>query len=69
MLGRQKAETRVAFCLLDLNQRSQQAGNTQLSFRLPMSRQEMGDYLGLSLETVSRLFSRFQADGLLSVQG
>jgi CRP/FNR family transcriptional regulator len=34
-----------------------------------MSRQDLGDYLGLSLETVSRLFSRFQAEGLLSVQG
>jgi CRP/FNR family transcriptional regulator len=34
-----------------------------------MSRQDIGDYLGLSLETVSRLFSRFQAEGLLNVQG
>jgi CRP/FNR family transcriptional regulator len=34
-----------------------------------MSRQDMGDYLGLSLETISRLLSRFQADGLLRVQG
>jgi CRP/FNR family transcriptional regulator len=34
-----------------------------------MSRQDLGDYLGLALETVSRLFSRFQEDGLIGVQG
>ena len=33
-----------------------------------MTRDEIGSYLGLSLETVSRLFSRFQADGLITVQ-
>jgi CRP/FNR family transcriptional regulator, anaerobic regulatory protein len=69
MLGHQKAETRVANCLLNFRQRYQQQGSTDLSFRLPMSRQDMGDYLGLSLETISRLLSRFQAEGLLRVQG
>ena len=34
-----------------------------------MSRQDLGDYLGLALETVSRLFSRFQEEGLIEVQG
>jgi CRP/FNR family transcriptional regulator len=69
MLGHQKAETRVANCLLNFRQRYQQQESTDLSFRLPMSRQDMGDYLGLSLETISRLLSRFQAEGLLRVQG
>jgi CRP/FNR family transcriptional regulator len=69
MLGHQKAETRVANCLLDFNQRYQQQGQRATTFRLPMSRQDMGDYLGLSLETISRLLSRFQAEGLLRVQG
>jgi CRP/FNR family transcriptional regulator len=69
MLGRQKAETRVANCLLNFGQRYRQQGHTDMSFRLPMSRQDMGDYLGLSLETISRLLSRFQAEGLLRVQG
>jgi len=69
MLGHQKAEARMANCLLNFNQRYQQQGHTDLSFRLPMSRQDIGDYLGLSLETVSRLFSRFQAEGLLNVKG
>ncbi len=69
MLGHQKAETRVANCLLHFNQRYQQRGHTGTPFRLPMSRQDLGDYLGLSLETISRLLSRFQADGLLRVRG
>lgn len=69
VLGHQKAETRVANCLLHFNQRYQQRGHTGMPFRLPMSRQDMGDYLGLSLETISRLLSRFQADGLLRVRG
>jgi len=69
MLGRQKAETRLANCLLNFHQRYQQQESTDTSFRLPMSRQDMGDYLGLSLETISRLLSRFQAEGLLRVQG
>ncbi len=69
LLGRQKADTRMASCLLNFSQRYPQQGNTDLSFRLPMSRQDLGDYLGLSLETISRLLSRFQAEGLLRVQG
>jgi CRP/FNR family transcriptional regulator len=69
MLGHQKADTRVASCLLNFSQRYQQQGHTAMSFRLPMSRQDMGDYLGLSLETISRLLSRFQAEGVLRVQG
>jgi len=42
---------------------------SETELRLVMSRQELGDYLGLALETVSRLFSRMQEEGLLSVQG
>ena len=69
MLGHQKAETRLANCLLNFSQRYQQAGKNSMPFRLPMSRQDLGDYLGLSLETISRVLSRFQADGLLRVHG
>ncbi len=71
MLGHQKAEARVANCLLHFSQRYQQQGDglSAKSYRLPMSRQDMGDYLGLSLETISRMMSRFQAEGLLRVQG
>jgi len=69
MLGHQKAEVRLAHCLLDFHQRSQRPAQAGTPFRLPMSRQDIADYLGLSLETVSRLLSRFQKAGLLQVQG
>lgn len=69
MLGHQKADVRLAHCLLDLHLRGQRSGQAGTPFRLPMSRQDIADYLGLSLETVSRLLSRFQKAGLLHVQG
>lgn len=69
MLGHQKAEVRLSDCLLDFHRRCLRPGQTGTPFRLPMSRQDIADYLGLSLETVSRLLSRFQKAGLLHVQG
>jgi len=67
MLGRMTAEERLAACLLSLAQR--RLGAVDGEIRLPMSRQDLGDYLGLALETVSRLFSRFQEEGLIEVHG
>ncbi len=69
MLGRMKAEERLAAFLLSLSKRYQRLGYSPTEMHLPMSRQDLGDYLGLALETVSRLFSRFQEDGLITVQG
>jgi CRP/FNR family transcriptional regulator, anaerobic regulatory protein len=69
MLGRMKAEERLATFLLSFSKRHQKLGQSATELRLPMSRQDLGDYLGLALETVSRLFSRFQEDGLITVQG
>lgn len=69
MLGRMSAEERLASCLLSLVRRQQRLGRQANEIKLSMSRQDIGDYLGLALETVSRLFSRFQEDGLLTVQG
>lgn len=69
MLGRMKAEERLATFLLSIARRYQRLGLSQTDLRLPMSRQDLGDYLGLALETVSRLFSRFQEAKLISVQG
>jgi CRP/FNR family transcriptional regulator len=69
MLGRMKAEERLATFLLSFSKRYQKLGFSPTDLRLPMSRQDLGDYLGLALETVSRLFSRFQEDGLINVQG
>jgi CRP/FNR family transcriptional regulator len=40
-----------------------------MKFKLPMTRDELGSYLGIKLETVSRMFSRFQRMGLLSNKG
>jgi len=69
MLGRMKAEERLATFLLSFSRRLQKLGNSSSVLRLPMSRHDLGDYLGLALETVSRLFSRFQEEKLITVQG
>ncbi len=69
MLGRMKAEERLAAFLVSISKRYQRLGYSPVDLRLPMSRQDLGDYLGLALETVSRLFSRFQEEALIEVQG
>ena len=69
LLGTMLAERRLAAFLLDLSERYQARGYSSCEFVLRMTREEIGSYLGLKLETVSRLFSRFQRDGLLQVQG
>ena len=69
MIGKMTAEERLATCLLNFSQRQEALGYSPVHLRLPMSRQDIGDYLGLALETVSRLFSRFQDDGLIVVHG
>ncbi|HSN21612.1 MAG TPA: fumarate/nitrate reduction transcriptional regulator Fnr [Usitatibacter sp.] len=68
LLGTMRAEERLAAFLLNLSQRFQARGYSPNEFHLRMTRDEIGSYLGLSLETVSRLFSRFQADELIEVQ-
>lgn len=69
MLGRMNAEERLASCLISFSKRHERLGVDGSSLKLSMSRQDLGDYLGLALETVSRLFSRFQEEGLIEVQG
>jgi CRP/FNR family transcriptional regulator len=69
MLGRMTAEERLAASLLNFSRRQARLGLSAAEIKLTMSRQDLGDYLGLALETVSRLFSRFQEDGLISVHG
>lgn len=69
MLGKMSAEARLAACLLSFGDRYRRMGLSDTDFRLSMSRQDLGDYLGLALETVSRLFSRFQDEGLLAAEG
>lgn len=67
-LGSLRSEQRLAAFLLNLSQRFDTLGYSPYEFLLRMSRQEIGNFLGLTLETVSRLFSRFARDGLIRVQ-
>ena len=69
MLGTMCAEQRVAFFLLDLSQRYQAHGYSSSEYVLRMTRKEIGSYLGLKLETVSRILSQFQRAGMLQVEG
>jgi len=68
LLGSMRAEERVAAFLLNLTQRLQARGYSPHELVLRMTREEIGSYLGLKLETVSRTFSRFQEDGILDVK-
>ncbi len=68
LLGKKSAEERLAALLLSLSTRYQQRGFSPTDFYLSMSRNDIGNYLGLAVETVSRLFSRFQEEGVLEVQ-
>ena len=68
LLGSMRAEERLAAFLLNLSRRFQSRGYSPTEFHLRMTREEIGGYLGLKLETVSRLFSKFQENGLIEVQ-
>lgn len=67
MLGSMRAEQRVAALVLNLAQRLQVRGYSASTLVLRMTREEIGSFLGMKLETVSRAFSRLQADGILDV--
>jgi len=64
-LGRRSALERVASFLVDLAERL----DADREFDLPMSRQDMADFLGLTIETVSRTLTQLQADGLIAFSG
>jgi CRP/FNR family transcriptional regulator len=68
LLGSMRAEERLAAFLLNLSQRFAARGYSAVEFNLRMTREEIGSYLGLKLETISRVLSRFQDEGLLEVQ-
>jgi CRP/FNR family transcriptional regulator len=67
LLGSMNAQERLATFLLNLSHRLQARGYSATEFHLRMSRAEIGSYLGLQLETVSRTFSAFQQEGVLEV--
>ena len=68
VLGVLSAEERVVAFLLDLSARLSARGFAASEFRLRMTREEIGSYLGLKLETISRLFSKLADAGLISIQ-
>jgi len=68
LLGSMRAEERLAAFLLNLSQRFAARGYSPSAFQLRMTRQEIGNYLGMKLETVSRTLSQFQEAGLISVR-
>lgn len=67
LLGSMHAEERLAAFLLNLSQRFEARGYSRTEFVLRMTRAEIGSFLGLKLETVSRVLSRFAQDGLIEV--
>ena len=68
LLGSMRAEERVAAFLLNLTQRLHARGFSKSELVLRMTREEIGSYLGLKLETVSRTFSKFMEDGIVEVK-
>jgi len=69
LLGTMRSSERVAAFLIGLSQRLVAHGFSSREFHLRMTRRDIGSYLGLSLETVSRILSRFQRDRLVRVNG
>ncbi|MEC5384886.1 fumarate/nitrate reduction transcriptional regulator Fnr [Uliginosibacterium sp. H3] len=67
LLGSMRAEERVATFLVNLSRRFRARGYSATEFHLRMTREEIGSYLGLKLETVSRVMSRFHDVGLIKI--
>lgn len=69
LLNKKSADERIATFLTSLSDRFGERKLSKHSFRLTMTRGEIGNYLGLTVETVSRIFSKFQKQGLIKVDG
>jgi len=69
LLGNLDAEERVAQLLLGLSERHVEIGNSPSHFHLSMSRRDIGSYLGLKVETVSRVFTKLESKYILTVNG
>lgn len=67
LLGKMRAEQRMAVFLIDLSARYAALGYASTRFQLRMPRKDIGNYLGLTIESVSRLLSCFQRKGLVRV--
>ncbi|NHZ97517.1 fumarate/nitrate reduction transcriptional regulator Fnr [Massilia sp. CCM 8734] len=67
LLGNMRAEQRFAVFLVNLSARYAARGYSATSFQLRMSREDIGNYLGLTIESISRLLSRFKKQSWISV--
>lgn len=67
LLGKKTAQEKLATFLLSISRRFQDRGFSAREFQLSMSRGDIANHLGLAVETVSRLFSRFQEEGLIDI--
>lgn len=68
LMAQKSAEERLAAFLVNLSSRLKVRNFSEVEFNLSMSRKDIGNYLGLTIETISRTFSRFQSEGILSTQ-
>jgi len=68
LLGSMRADARLAAFLMDMVQRLHTRGYSSHELVLRMTREEIGSFLGLKLETVSRMFSKFVEEGLIEVK-
>jgi CRP/FNR family transcriptional regulator len=68
LLAKKNADERIATFLIRLANRFKVRGFSESRFRLSMSRHEIGNYLGLTVETVSRVLTRLQKNGLITVE-
>lgn len=66
LLGKKNAEERLATYLLSLSRRFAMRNYSPTQFNLSMSRGDIGNYLGIAEETVSRIFTRFQEEGVIT---
>lgn len=69
LLSKRSAEERLLHFISHLSQRFEERGFSPKQFNLSMTRNEIGNYLGLTVETISRLLTRFQKEGLIEVDG
>lgn len=67
LLSKSSAEERIAALLLSISSRNNRRQLSSTAFRLPMSRTDIGNYLGLTIETVSRIFTRLQKQDVIKV--
>ena len=69
LLNKRKAEERLLYFLTQLSQRFGERGFSNKQFHLTMTRNDIGNYLGVTIETISRLLTRFQKEKLIKVDG